>query len=112
MKISESLSRIAQNLMPDNNWTQDDYEHLKNITTALEEKQERENGCEYCDFSSGDVAATINNVGDNFVMIKSEDGISISTDDAAFRMLHIKFCPMCGRELGRQPWAAEINRRL
>lgn len=49
MTISESLSRIAQNLMPNDSWTQDDYDHLKNIITALEEKQERGKGCPRCD---------------------------------------------------------------
>jgi len=66
---------------------------------VLQEKVEREKGCEYCDFSSGDTGGIINNVGDSFVMIKSENSISIATDDCLFKMLKLSYCPMCGRKL-------------
>jgi hypothetical protein len=67
---------------------------------ALQEKQEREKGCEYCDFSSGDVGSTFPGP-DNFQLIRSDDGVSITTDGFGhFRTTKIKICPMCGRELG------------
>jgi hypothetical protein len=69
------------------------------ILSALRARQERENGCEYCDFSSGATGACIGNVGDSFILIQSENGVSIATDDAHFKMLNITFCPMCGRKL-------------
>lgn len=72
------------------------------IVDALQEQAEREKGCEYCDFSSGDVGATINNCGDDLVLIRSEDGVSIATDDNHFKIAKINFCPVCGRDL-RKP---------
>lgn len=66
---------------------------------ALQEKLERENGCECCDFSSGDVGSAMSNVGDDFYIIKSDDGVSMATDGKHFSLLKINFCPMCGRRL-------------
>lgn len=76
--------------------------HFDSAIEALQEKAEREAGCEYCDFSSGDVGATLNNCGDDFVLIRSEDGISIATDDKHFKMVGVKFCPNCGRDLRKR----------
>ena len=72
---------------------------------ALQEKAEREKGCEYCDFSSGDVGATINTSGDDFVMIADDEekSITLATDDKHFRTLKINNCPMCGRKLNNAP---------
>lgn len=67
--------------------------------TALQEKQERERGCAYCDLSSGNVGETIENQGDNFLMIKTPEGVSFVADNKHFSLLRIKFCPMCGRNL-------------
>ncbi len=66
---------------------------------SLQEKLEREKGCECCNFSSSDVGSSINNVGDDFILIKSDDGVSMATDGKHFSLLKIKFCPMCGRRL-------------
>ena len=68
---------------------------------VLEEKLEREKGCEYCDFSSGEVGATINTSGDDFVMIADDKdkSITLATDDEHFKLLKINYCPMCGRKL-------------
>lgn len=59
----------------------------------------RKEGCEYCDFSRFDVGARMNTSGDRFVMIKSEDGVNLASDDKYFRLLKINYCPMCGRKL-------------
>ncbi len=66
---------------------------------TLQVELERENGCEHCDFSSGDIGSSINNSGDDFIMVKSDDDVSIVTEDKHFLLLKIKYCPMCGRKL-------------
>ena len=58
--------------------------------------------CEYCDFSSGDVGAVINNSEDSFVLISTPEGVVIATDDKHFKTLKIDYCPMCGRELRKE----------
>jgi len=79
-------------------------EELKPYAKKLQEEYDKtqNNGCEYCDFSSGDIGGIINNVGDSFVMIKSENSISLATDDCLFKMLKLSYCPMCGRKLVEQ----------
>lgn len=66
---------------------------------ATREKAEREKHCKHCDFSSGNVGVTINTSGDDFVMIKSKESISLATDDKHFLLLNINYCPICGRKL-------------
>lgn len=82
--------------------TNEDKEDYEQWIRYKKEKLERKKGCEYCDFSSNDVGATINTMGDDFVMItNSEDkSITLATDDTHFKTLKINFCPMCGRKLG------------
>ena len=70
--------------------------------SAFREQEAREKGCEYCDFSSGNVGAIIKNSGDGFILIQSKDGVSIATDDSHFKMLKIAYCPMCGRKLVKE----------
>jgi hypothetical protein len=77
------------------------------VKQILQEKLEREEGCEYCDFSSGDVGATINNVGDDFMLIKSENDISLASDNKEFNLLKINYCPNCGRKLD---WEAKNDK--
>ena len=67
--------------------------------SALQEKAEREKGCEYCDFSSGDVGALFDGE-DEFFLVTGDNEYFIATDGKGiFRETKIKFCPMCGRRL-------------
>lgn len=56
--------------------------------------------CPYCHFEH-DTGENINNRGDNFILIRSTDDntVSLATDDKHFKLLNIKYCPMCGRNL-------------
>ena len=77
----------------------DNREFVDFVISVLHTQQEQEKGCEYCDFSSGDVGAVINNMGDAFVLIKNDDYVVIATDDKHFETLKINDCPICGRNL-------------
>ena len=55
-------------------------------------------GCKYCSFKNTDTN-TINTSGDNFVLIKNENEITLATDDKYFRTLKISYCPICGKKL-------------
>lgn len=72
---------------------------LKPCPLFGEKTPSRESGCEFCDFSSGGVSGTINNKGDDFLLVQSDDDVCIATDDNHFRLLKIDFCPMCGKRL-------------
>lgn len=65
--------------------------------TSIKEINEQE-GCEYCSFKNTDTN-TINTSGDNFVLIKNENEITLATDDKYFRTLKISYCPICGKKL-------------
>nr|DAK78459.1 MAG TPA: zinc-ribbon containing domain protein [Caudoviricetes sp.] len=75
---------------------------------ALQEKQEREKGCEYCDFSSGAVGATFDGE-DDFFMIEHADGVNLCSDGKEFTLTKIKFCPMCGRKIGENDGGQTSN---
>lgn len=56
--------------------------------------------CPYCHFDL-DTGENMNNRGDNFILIRSTDDktVSLATNDKNFKLLNIKHCPMCGRNL-------------
>lgn len=89
------------------NWgfTTDDFDkYLDAADNALRTRQEhaqREQGCEYCDFSSGGCGAILDGA-DSFFLMTSNNSYEfyIATDGkGVFRETKIKFCPMCGRKL-------------
>jgi len=67
--------------------------HIKTIN-----RDAVKNKCQACDFKH-DCGEVINTSGDNFMLVKSEDGISITTNEKHFYTLKIKHCPICGRKL-------------
>lgn len=65
------------------------------------------NACKACNFQTTDdfnVGENINNTGDDFVIIRSDENSKVTYDLAAdidnhFYTLEINYCPMCGRKL-------------
>lgn len=93
----KQLECMATNLMGEvqngNGLATLNYVALDVAIQALQEKLERENGCEYC-------------MGDTKELIDGETTLFITRDDEAFYAdwngqgdLEFKFCPMCGRKL-------------
>lgn len=69
------------------------------IMALKAEKQKSDEGCEFCDFSSGTVGANFNSADDFFIM-ETESGYMLCSDGGAtFRETLITFCPMCGKKL-------------
>lgn len=70
---------------------------------ALQEKAEREKGCEYCKLaveigavdSDGVMRVEIGNVGIPFILVNND---TFGTSD----LFDINYCPMCGRKLGEK----------
>ena len=83
-------------------------EYFPLMVESLREKQEREKGCEYCDFSSGAVGATFDGE-DDFFMIEHADGVNLCSDGKEFTLTKIKFCPMCGRKIGENDGGQTSN---
>lgn len=68
---------------------------------APQEKNQREQECEYCDFSSGSCGEILDGE-DDFFLITPDNSheFYIATDGkGVFRETKIHFCPMCGRKL-------------
>lgn len=68
---------------------------------VLQEKAQREQECEYCDFSSGNCGEILDGE-DDFFLITPDNSheFYIATDGkGVFRETKIHFCPMCGRKL-------------
>lgn len=71
------------------------------LRTLLQEKAHREQGCEYCDFSSGSCGAIFDGEDDFFLVTPDNlHEFYIATDgQGVFRETQVKFCPICGRKL-------------
>ncbi len=60
--------------------------------------------CSFCDFHETNIGKDANNAGDDFVMIKIKDNNNVMkydlvTGNKNFYMLHVNYCPLCGRKL-------------
>lgn len=82
-----------------------DYENIgldpEELKALLQEKAQREQGCEYCDFSSGSCGEILDGEEDFFLITPDNSHeFYIATDGkGVFRETKIHFCPMCGRKL-------------
>lgn len=106
---SDAKSLLSQCLQHDPKATIEPYEYesqsekiyrLEQENAVLKQEQAgRKKGCEYCDFSSGDVGGTL--PGPNtFQLIQSDGDVYIVSDGYGyFRSVKIECCPMCGRRL-------------
>ena len=69
-------------------------ESMATILQALQEKAEREDGCEYCKEFKNLVS-----LGTEHRLEIGEDGIAIWKGVNLVDVFNINFCPMCGRKL-------------
>lgn len=101
MTIEEAISELAHYIRSDCLIEAPSNDACRMAIKALKEKSQREQKCEYCDFSSGSCGAIFDGE-DDFFLITPDNSheFYIATDGkGVFRETKIHFCPMCGRKL-------------
>lgn len=65
-----------------------------------DESTDNDNKCPYCNIHN-DTGQIINNASNDFTIMKHDDETtaSLTTGNREFHILHIKYCPICGRNL-------------
>ncbi|WP_195201334.1 hypothetical protein [Faecalispora jeddahensis] len=102
MEINRVIERLAScSIIP---FDADAQEISSVAIAAIQEKQEREKGCEFCSGNDWRDRKNIPLQGSHTqaeIVIDTDNSIYVSNmdDDISINTVEIKFCPMCGRKL-------------